>query len=164
MAGYHTVNPTKQRPVTWTGLRMSRAHRRARQKSGQIRSVMVAEALRCHWARHSPLATRHSPLPLWPSAYKRQDRIHRHGLVRLVSHFDIPRDHALRNLTLTILLDRLLFAREARLNRVADIHGLHESKALETIVGEHRARGRIDEQASRSGQHEVPVRHPPLEE
>src|SRR5205823_2382446 len=60
-----------------------------------------------------------TPLNLTP--HEREDCINRHRLVVLVLHFHIPRHDALRDLTLSVLLGRLLLHGERRLDRVAGI-------------------------------------------
>src|SRR4051794_7313515 len=82
-----------------------------------------------------------------------EDRVHRNRLIVLIAHLDVPVHDTLRNLPLAILLDRLLLASEASVDRVADVYGLHEAEPLQAVVGKHGSGRWIDEESRRRGEH-----------
>src|SRR5574343_463099 len=87
-----------------------------------------------------------------------QDVVAGDQLARLVGDLDVPGHHALAAaLGVDLHAVDLALGGQARLDGVADGHRLDEAQRVQAVVGQHRARGRADEQAGRGRQHEVAV-------
>src|SRR5882724_10618732 len=90
----------------------------------------------------------------------RQYIVTRHDLTVLICDLGVP-THLTESL---VGAQCLLLARETDLDAITRLDGLGESQAINTVVGEHRAVRRVDEQPGCRGDQEVPVRNAPAKQ